>query len=90
MRKILLGFVLMLGSVAAIAHSGHAPFEFSSIVETFRHHFTSSYHIVAMLMVSMAFIVSAVVVSNSKKILSVVFMVLGLTGSMLGMSFLLT
>jgi hypothetical protein len=43
-----------------------------------------------MLTISMAFIVSAVIVSKRKQVLTVVLMVLGLAGSMLGMGLLLS
>lgn len=90
MKKSLLVIVSMLFSAAALAHSGHTPFEFAGVIEAAKHHFTSSYHIIAMLTISMAFIVSAVVVSKRKQVLTVVLMVLGLAGSMLGMGLLLS
>jgi hypothetical protein len=90
MKKSLVVVVSMLFSAATLAHSGHTPFEFSGVLEAARHMFTNSYHIVVMLTISMAFIVSAVIVSKRKQVLTVVLMVLGLAGSMLGMGLLLS
>ncbi len=90
MKKSLLIVVSMLFSATALAHSGHTPLEFAGVLEAASHMFASSYHIVAMLAVSMAFIVSAVVVSKRKQVATVVLMVAGLAGSMLSMSLLLS
>lgn len=90
MKKYVLMVISVMFSATAIAHSGHTPFEFAGVIEVVRHYLSSSYHVVAMLVMSMAFIVSAVVVSKRRQILTVVFMVLGLAGSMLGMGLLLS
>lgn len=90
MKKSLLIVVSMLFSAATLAHSGHTPFEFASVLEATKHMFASSYHIVAMLTISMAFIVSAVVISKRKQVLTAMLMVSGLVGSMLSMGLLLS
>ncbi len=90
MKKILLVTGLMSLSVSVFAHSGHTPFEFFSIIEAVKHHFSSLYHIVAMLVLSVAFIVSAIIIAQRKQILSVTLSVLGFIGSVLGIGLLLS
>ncbi|BAS67251.1 hypothetical protein [Bathymodiolus septemdierum thioautotrophic gill symbiont] len=89
MKKLLI-IVSSLFSVSVLAHSGHTPFEFVGVTEVFKHYFASSYHIIAMLTIGVALMLSAVIVSKRKQILSAVLMVLGLVGLMLGMSLLLS
>lgn len=90
MKKLLLVTTSMLFSVAALAHSGHTPFEFTSVIEIIKHYLSSSYHIVAMLTVSMIFVVSALVISKRKQMFRMMLMLSGLVGSILGIGLLLS
>ncbi len=89
MKKLLFVILSVLFSTTVFAHSGHLPFEMMGIVEGVKHQFSSSYHVVVMLTLSVAFIVSAIVVFKKQQILRSILMVLGFIGTILGVSLLL-
>ncbi len=89
MKKILL-VVSLLFSVPVFAHSGHTLFEFNNIIEVIRHHFSSPYHVVVLLLLCSVFAVSAMIVIQRRKIYAATLMVFALIGSALGMGVLLS
>ncbi|SFV58943.1 hypothetical protein MNB_SUP05-5-1118 [hydrothermal vent metagenome] len=89
MKKILLITVSMLFSAGVLAHPGHIPFEFADALKTPQHYFTSVYHIITMLSISVALIVAAIVVSKKSQILGTILTILSILAPVLGMVLLL-
>jgi hypothetical protein len=90
MKKLLLIVLSMLFSLSVFAHPNHMEGEFTISLAMFEHYFTSIYHIIAMLTISLFLITIAFVISKRQQIVKFMLITFGFIGSTLSMVLLLS